>query len=190
MPQGQQNFLPHIKVVCHSLVKGLCGHDSCWPIQRRFVSDNQAAQLRVVCQSSLLGVPLTILGRKHVEGTARKFYITTGHLIATGPLKIVAPSQKCQLMAMRTYWSLLMFSRSGPYAIPTRDQTYAITIQGLLHNNWITHYSVPERIHCDQVRDFEYNVVATICTAYGIAKSRLHYTTPKGMAWLNGSTGP
>ena len=56
-------------------------------------------------------------------------------------------------------------------AVPTRDQK-ATTVVKTLIREWFLVYGVPKRIHSDQGRSFEAEVVAELCEMYGVKKSR------------------
>ena len=66
-----------------------------------------------------------------------------------------------------------MFSRSSPRP-PTRNQE-AGTVAKVLVHEWFQRYGVPQKIHSNQGRDFEFKLVKSLCELYGIKKTR---TTP------------
>lgn len=64
-------------------------------------------------------------------------------------------------------------------AFPTRDQR-AITVARTLWEKYFIHYGLPTRIHSDQGRDFESQLVKEMLTVLGVRKSRTSPYHPQG----------
>ncbi|KAL6455421.1 hypothetical protein MHYP_G00361230 [Metynnis hypsauchen] len=64
-------------------------------------------------------------------------------------------------------------------AIPTKDQK-AITVARCLWEQFFIHYGFPERLHSDQGRDFESQIVKELCALVGTKKIRTSPYHPRG----------
>ena len=110
-------------------------------------------------------------------GKAPTVHPTSGHLLASRPLEVVAMDFAKLEPASDGRENVLVvtdvFSKFS-LAIPTRNQE-ASTVARVLVQEWFMRYGVPERLHSDQGRNFEGKVVAALCEMYGIHKT---HTTP------------
>ena len=68
-------------------------------------------------------------------------------------------------------------------AVPCKDQT-AVTIAQKPRDHWFCIYGVPSRLHSDQGRNFEGELIRELCKLYGVHKTRTSPYLPQG----NGQT--
>ena len=129
---------------------------------------------------------------KHTQPTACAYM---GPLLASRPNQILAidftilePSKSGaeNILVMTDVFS------KYTQAVPSHDQR-ASTVARVLVNEWFCRFGVPGRLHSDQGRNFESNLIQQPCQMYGIEKS---CTTPwkctiqVEMANVRGSTAP
>lgn len=104
------------------------------------------------------------------------------HIHSSGPMDLVCidflsiePDSRnvCNVLVITDH-----FTRYAQ-AIPTKDQK-AITVARTLWEKYFIHYGVPTRIHSDQGRDFESQLVKEMLTMLGVRKSRTSPYHPQG----------
>ena len=97
-----------------------------------------------------------------------------GTIVATRPLEVVAIDFTLLQKSSDNKENVLIMTdvfTKYTIAIPTRDQK-ANTVARVLVNEWFNRFGAPMRLHSDQGRDFESQVVKKLCSLYGVRKSR------------------
>ena len=116
---------------------------------------------------------------KAVQPSVRTFM---GHLMASKPLEVLAIDFTTLERASDGREHILVvtdvFSKFTQ-AYPTSDQK-AHTVVKILTEKWFYTYGVPKRIHSDQGRSFEGELLKRLCQLYGIAKTRTTPYHPEG----------
>ena len=105
-----------------------------------------------------------------------------GSIIAERPLDILAIDFTLMEKATDGRENILVMTdvfSKFTQAFPCRDQK-ATTVAKVLIREWFQKYGVPRRIHSDQGRNFESQVVKELCSVYGISKSRTTAYHPQG----------
>ena len=116
---------------------------------------------------------------KAVRPSVRTFM---GHLTASKPLEILALDFTTLEKSSDGRENVLVvtdvFSKFSQ-AYPTADQK-AHSVVKILTEKWFYIYGVPKRVHSDQGRCFEGDLLKRLCQVYGIAKSRTTPYHPEG----------
>lgn len=107
--------------------------------------------------------------------------VPMNHLLANEPNEILAMDFTLLEPASDGRENVLVIKDVSKFtvAIPTRDQTAATTAKTLVMS-WFMHYGVPQRLHSDQGRNFESELVAELCKIYSLKKSRTTPYHPQG----------
>ncbi|KAL1269177.1 hypothetical protein QQF64_031466 [Cirrhinus molitorella] len=116
------------------------------------------------------------------KATQPKFRTYKGSLMASRPLEIIAIDFTLMERASNGQENVLVvtdvFSKFTQ-AFATSDQR-AKTVARILVEKWFCVYGVPKRIHSDQGRCFESELLKHLCDIYGIQKSRTTPYHPEG----------
>lgn len=116
---------------------------------------------------------------KDTQPTTRTFM---GHLLAACPNQILAVDFTLLEPSKNGMENVLVMTdvfSKYTLAIPTKDQR-ATTVATALVNEWFCKFGVPSRIHSDQGRNFESDLIQQLCNLYGIKKTRTTPYHPEG----------
>ncbi|KAJ8362385.1 hypothetical protein AAFF_G00376130, partial [Aldrovandia affinis] len=105
-----------------------------------------------------------------------------GSLMASRPLEVVAMDFTVLEPSSDGRENVLILTdvfSKFTVAVPTRDQK-AVTVAKSLVQEWIQKYGVPQRIHSDQGKCFEADIVHHLCKLYSIKQSRTTPYHPQG----------
>ena len=104
------------------------------------------------------------------------------HATAARPLEIVALDFTQLEKSTSGIENVLVFTdvfAKYTITIPTRDQT-AKKVSKLFVREWIQKLGVPERIHSDQSRSFENQIIKQLCLLYQVKKFKITPYHPRG----------
>lgn len=120
--------------------------------------------------------------RCHLAKVGKRVKTTQGTLTAKSPLEVLAIDFTVLEPGTNNVENVLVLTdifTKFSQAVPARDQR-ASTVAKILVKEWFVRYGVPHRIHSDQGRNFESQIVQHLCDVYGISRSRTTPYHPEG----------
>ncbi|PIK38886.1 Transposon Ty3-I Gag-Pol polyprotein [Apostichopus japonicus] len=120
--------------------------------------------------------------RCKVSKLGKKVRTTMGTLSARAPLEVLAIDYTLLEPGTNNLENVLVMTdvfTKFTQAVPTKDQR-ANTVAKTLVKEWFLKYGVPQRIHSDQGRNFESEIVQSLWDLYGVTKSRTTPYHPQG----------
>ena len=119
------------------------------------------------------------------KNNGRMPIIEKGSLSATRPLQLVFMDFVRLDKASDGRESVLVITDAYTKytkAIPatSKNNQLAINVAKILMNEWIFNFGTPQRIHTDQGRNFQSEIVEELCKLFGIVQSRTSPYHPKG----------
>ena len=118
----------------------------------------------------------------HAKSPSRKFITPMQFVEASRPLEVLAIDFTLLDKASNGIENVLVMTdvyTKFAVAVPTRNQT-AETTAKVLVKEWFQKYGVPLKIHSDQGRNFESDLIKKLCKIYNIKKDHTCPCTPRG----------